>query len=377
MADRTWGTNPFTPTFGVTPPRLAGRDPELAAFVDALDEGPGAPGRATLFTGPRGSGKTVMLNAVEDLAKTRGWLVISQSTRPGVAEELATSDLPALLAYADPEEGRSEVTSVSVSGATFGGGVTRTRAERHPRTPTLRSQLAELTDLLRPNGTGVLITLDEVHRAALTDLRVIAQAVQHAFREGRDVAFAAAGLPAAVDALLRDDVLTFLRRAERVPLRDVSDPAVDLALHDPVLAAGRTMGDEALAVAAHGTHGYPFLVQLVGHAMWDVDRTSRQITAEHARRGVASARRRVGRLVHEPALADLSAVDRAFLDAMALDDGPTRMGDIAVRLGVSAGYASQYRLRLIATALIAPAGYGRVDFAVPYLREYLRKRMRR
>ena len=54
--------NPFRPSFGVTPPLLAGRDTEILAFGDALDSGPGAPGRATLYTGVRGIGKTVMLN---------------------------------------------------------------------------------------------------------------------------------------------------------------------------------------------------------------------------------------------------------------------------------------------------------------------------
>jgi len=35
-------------------------------------------------------------------------------------------------------------------------------------------------------------------------------------------------------------------------------------------------------------------------------------------------------------------------------------------------YASQYRLRLIAAELIEPVRRGYVDFALPYLREYLR-----
>jgi len=33
--------NPFRPSFGVTPPLLAGRDNEILAFGDALDAGPG------------------------------------------------------------------------------------------------------------------------------------------------------------------------------------------------------------------------------------------------------------------------------------------------------------------------------------------------
>lgn len=56
--------------------------------------------------------------------------------------------------------------------------------EPGPLASDLHTQVAAVTDLLPPHGTGLLITLDEVHRRVAADL-------------------------------LNDDVLTFLRRAER------------------------------------------------------------------------------------------------------------------------------------------------------------------
>lgn len=94
---------------------------------------------------------------------------------------------------------------------------------------------------------------------------------------------------------------------------------------------------------------------------------------ESAREGVADALRRLGRLVYEPALADASDIDKSFLLAMAKDDGPSRMKDIQQRLEINANFASQYRLRLIASELIESTGHGYVDFALPYLRDYLRE----
>ena len=85
------------------------------------------------------------------------------------------------------------------------------------------------------------------------------------------------------------------------------------------------------------------------------------------------AKRKLGQLVHEPALSDLSQVDRTFLVAMAVDDGPSSMADIAQRLGVNAQYAGNYRRRLIDAEIIAATGYGLVDFELPYMREYLRE----
>ena len=69
---------------------------------------------------------------------------------------------------------------------------------------------------------------------------------------------------------------------------------------------------------------------------------------DKARQGVSNALRRLGSLVHEPALANASAIDKSFLLAMARDDGPSKMADIQRRLDVDVNYASQYRLRLIA-----------------------------
>ena len=290
-----------------------------------------------------------------------------------VHEGVRKTVLPGLLSEHHPGAVQSHVTGANASAAGFVGGVTRQRVERFPMEPSLRSEVEALTDALRPHQTGVLISLDEVHTAALEDLRQITQAVQHAFREGRELAFVAAGLPSAVQDVLNDELMTFLRRAERFTLGAVSVDDVKQALLRPIEASGRTITPTALKVAAEGTKGYPFLVQLVGHQVWNVDRGSRKITEEHARVGVEKAARRVGRLVHEPALVGLSTVDRTFLAAMAVDDGPSQMSAIADRLGADTNYVSQYRLRLIAAELIEATGHGRVDFTLPYLRDYLRE----
>ena len=85
------------------------------------------------------------------------------------------------------------------------------------------------------------------------------------------------------------------------------------------------------------------------------------------------ARRRLRELVHETALNDLSDVDRAFLRAMAVDDGSSRVADIAKRLDKGSQYVNTYRGRLAAAGIIEAPARGRVDFAIPYLRETLER----
>lgn len=363
--------NPFHPSFGVNPPLLVGRDGLIEEFIQSFEDGPGAGGRATLYTGARGSGKTVMLNTIEDRATERGWVVVSETASPGFVGRITRQHLPRLLANFDPDAVRRRLSGIT--GPLGAGGLAWTTTEAHVAEAGLRDQVALLTDLLADNGAGLLITLDEIHQNQIGELRELATTVQHAFREERELAFVGAGLASAISDIVNDAVLTFLRRADRHPLGSVSGEEVKRALREPVEAAGRTLADDALDVMVEGTRGYPFLIQLVGAQTWRLHPTATEITVADARQGVANALRRLGSLIYEPALAQASAIDKSFLLAMAKDDGPSKMADIQHRLDVDVNYASQYRLRLIAAELIEATGHGYVDFALPYLREYLRE----
>jgi hypothetical protein len=366
--------NPFRPTFGVSPPVVAGRYDLLEQFRIGLVEGPGAPARASLYVGPRGSGKTVLLNELEVVAGEQGWYVIAETATNGLVERLVTEHLPDLLARIDPRGVDTQLRSATA----FGVGVGIERRKRHVPRAGLRSQLTGLTDslALRSPPSGLVLTVDEVHGGDPEELRELGTTIQHCFREQRPIAFAAAGLPAAVqERLLNDRVLTFLRRADRHHLGAVAPDEVRIALDDPIRSAGKTIDADALDVAAAATRGYPFMIQMVGWQLWRLAGTAGTITIDTVQRAVPIAIRRMGELIHEPALADLSRGDQRFLAAMAVDDGPSRTGEIARRLGVDDAWASQYRRRLIDAELVRPVRRGEFDFELPYLREYLRARV--
>ncbi len=58
---------------------------------------------------------------------------------------------------------------------------------------------------------------------------------------------------------------------------------------------------------------------------------------------------------------------------MSVDDGPSRIADIADRIGESHNYAQQYRKRLIDAELVIATSRGRIDMALPGLRAHLRR----
>ena len=58
------GRNPFTPDFDVPPPVLAGREKELKILSQmATDLDTGSNVRSIVLYGPRGNGKTALLNS--------------------------------------------------------------------------------------------------------------------------------------------------------------------------------------------------------------------------------------------------------------------------------------------------------------------------
>jgi len=358
--------NPFKPSAGSDPPLLVGRSGLLDEFAESIEDGPGAPGRATIYTGPRGIGKTVMLNAVGERAQADyQWRVIDETATPGLLDRL-TARIRAL-APPLPDAGR-HLTGLSLAGAGFS-------TSDPAAVPELgfRDAVTWLLDELEQHGTGLLITVDEVHVAMRDEVRQFAAVIQHLVREDREIAVALAGIPSGVSGMLNDQVITFLRRAERHALGDVALADVRIALADTITTNGRTITDEALDAATAATGGYPFMIQLVGYHVWRRAGEDGVIDASVAESGIQAARARLGSLVHDTSMNDLSPVDRTFLLAMAHDHGPSGVETIGHRMGKSAGYVSVYRSRLIEAGLIAPAGRGRVDYALPFLREYLRE----
>ncbi|KKA81442.1 hypothetical protein AY522_01765 [Corynebacterium diphtheriae bv. gravis] len=371
-------SNPFRATLGSTPPYLAGRRHEIEDFAEALDDGPGAHERISLITGLRGVGKTVLLNAFEEEARARSWWVISETATAGFTERI----IDALFRKASEilHTHRRKLSGITLPSI---GGIQFSDILEHQPKITLRSVLTEILSWqeeidrkLGQDSVGLLITLDELHYHRREEVIDFGATIQHLVREDLNISVAMAGIPQSIKPLLASEEgknpVTFLRRANRIDLGLIDNNEVRKALAEPVEKVGVTWESDALTDAAEACGGYPFMIQLIGQQCFKRKR-SNFITVGSVAEAAVVAKRKLGQLVHEPALADLSEVDRTFLVAMAADDGPSTMSDIAQRLGVNSQYAGNYRRRLIDAEIITSSGYGQVDFELPYMREYLRE----
>jgi hypothetical protein len=356
--------NPFRPTLGVQPPVLIGRDDVLHDVRDGILEGFGSPLRALKLLGPRGIGKTVLLESAADVAREMGWLAVSVTASANLLDDTLDGALEAAKHLLEPA--RRRLISVSAGGAGF-----ELSQPEPSRTPGWRVQMQRLLDIVESNGTGILFTVDEVSTVH-PQLIDFGKNFQHLRRERREVALVAAGLPLNISDFESLPDTSFIRRAIPHSLAEVSTSGVRNALRRTFLENGKNIEASALRVAADATQGYPFLVQLVGYQIWRAA-SGLNITLDDVQAGVAAARRRIGDTVHTSAMADLSALDKTFLIKMAIDDGPSRMADITSRAGWSPAQSNVYRSRLITQGMIRNAGHGLVEFAFPYLGDFLRE----
>jgi hypothetical protein len=356
--------NPFTPVFGNEPPILAGRDKMIDEVLAGLRNAPGDPNRVTLFTGPRGSGKTVLLARIAAEAEAIGWISASASASPRLLDEL-TEQIEKRAEELLPKKSAGKLTGLQIYGTGF------TREAPPERRLTWRTQTGRYLDVLDATGTGLLFAIDEVSADHASVIELIST-FQTFIMEKRNVALIMAGLPNKVMQLYQHDSVSFLRRAFRRDIGSVGLPEVRAAMKKTVELTGRTIEEKALKLASENTQGFPFLIQLIGYHVFNRS-NKKTITLADAKAGVQDAEEDMQNMILDATLFELSPKDRAYLNAMLKDDGASRTADIAARMGVSASYAGQYKRRLTKLGIITEIRRGEVDFVMPMMKRYMRK----
>ena len=363
--------NPFVPTFGASPPLLAGRSDVLSRVETALRHGPTHPDYTLLLTGPRGSGKTAVLNALENIGKEKGWAVISVTASSGRVRQ----ELLALLSDLSEAGGhRLRLTSVHLFG--LGGSVERDEVPSAVQPPSLRLMLDDAAGQLASKDRGLLLTIDELQAGDREELREFTTALQHVTRRSlKPLAFVGAALPEVEDTVLADPGMTFFQRCARARLGSLSAEDTRLGLERPILESGGLIQAEALDVAVESAGGYPFMVQLVGFHSWDIcDDPSLGISRRHVEAGVVEAYAVLVDQIVRPVWNGLSDVDKDFLLAMSEDESHSRVADLAKRLDRDGNYVNYYRGRLLRAGAVLGAGRGKLRFAHPAMRNWLRTR---
>ena len=356
--------NPFTPTFGKIPLQIAGRQTLINDVLDGLENNPGDPNRSTIFIGARGTGKTVLLTKIAEEASVNGWICVNVNANTDMLDDILIQ-IGDIASEVLSQKSLSYISSIAIGGI----GITFSERQQLIRT-TWRSEMTSIIKELNSKNVGLLISVDEVD-VKVDELRLLIVTYQHFVREHRDVALIMAGLPSKVSILLRDDSISFLRRAFQHYLEPIDEAEVRYSIKRTIELAGREIEDDALEIATVSTKGFPFMIQLIGYHIWRQNPENGIITLKDVNEGILLANKDIEKMIYGSTFRDLSEKDIAFLVAMLSDKNYSKVSDIAQRMGVTPKYAGEYRRRLIAHGLISSIGHGKVTYDLPMLREYL------
>ena len=355
--------NPFKPTAGAEPPVLVGRERVIEDFRDGIEEGVGAPGRLMRITGPRGSGKTVLLTELGDIARENGWTVVDVSANGSLLDKVKRA-LRQSSAHAE--------TSVE---ANFGFVTARAAVNKEEGPLDLREVLTTVVSELTEKRRGLLITIDEVQDGDEDEFRELATTIQHLIRERLNIAFVFAGITTGVLNLINGKALTFLRRAKAEELASIPIEEVATSFQKTFADSGFDADESVFEAMSSATHGYAYLIQLVGYGVFAQAKRyaaiSKTVSVADAERGIERAYIDFSDAVLLPALDELPERSIEYLLAMTEDGDKSGTGMIAKRMGLEAPQLTATRRLLIERQVIEAPSRGLVRFAIPRLREYL------
>ena len=251
---------PFVPGPGATPPILAGRakaQERIGDLCARLCADVGAH-RPVIVIGPRGNGKTVILNWLQEHCQS----LSIESLR------LTPNQIPTVEALAE-RLGDKPLPGVKKAGLTAGVPELLTASgnlEFHPGRTHAPPDLIRIL-VRRMGGQPLALLIDEAHTLEPGVVRHLLNAAQDASKE-EPFLLVLAGTPDLGDKLRGVDA-TFWSRSMKIGVGLLHDEDVLLAISEPLRWFKTTLREQRLwAQVISDSQGYPFFVQQWGEELW-------------------------------------------------------------------------------------------------------------
>ncbi|PCH92796.1 MAG: AAA family ATPase [Rhodobacteraceae bacterium] len=381
--------NPFAPGAGSPPPELAGRDSILSNADVAIQRVlAGRHAQSQILLGLRGTGKTVLLNKIEQIAEKYFHLTsfieapeseklaellypkISQVLRKVsiivAAKSKAISAMQALKGFASAFQ--IEVGDVSLSVNAEAG-----IADSGILEYDLSDLFVRVGEAVKAAGKGWTLLIDEVQYLSKEELSALIVAVHKVNQRQLPVLFFGAGLPQI--AALSGDAKSYAERLFNYPpVGPLTDEAGSSAVQQPIIAEGETIDPVAVREIIRQTEGYPYFLQEWGFQSWNVAVQS-PITLNDVTNASKAALQRLDEGFFRVRFDRLTAKEQEYVNAMArLGKGPYRSSDVADNLGENTTSLGPRRAKIIRKGMIYSPSYGDIAFTVPMFEEYLKRR---
>lgn len=380
--------NPFSPGAGSRPPELAGREEIVGAAEVALKRViAGRSAQSQIFLGLRGTGKTVLLNQVLDIATNEGYIpafIETPENKPltemlypvmrQVLRKLSTLESAKYMANKGLKalKGFASTFRISLGDIEIGVDADPGVADSGDLEIDLGEMFEAIGHAAKAAGKGWVLLIDEVQYLKSNELAAVIVAVHRMSQRNLPVIVFAGGLPQI--AKLSGDAKSYAERLFVYPqIGALDENAARDAIMKPLAAEQVEIENIAVLKINEKTGGYPFFLQEWGHHAWNVADKS-PIDGDDVEAATTKALSRLDEGFFRVRFDRLTNAEVEYVEAMAsLGNGPYKVNDVAKVLRKQPKSLGPRRASIIAKGMIYSPSYGEIDFTVPLFDDFLRR----
>ena len=342
--------NPFTTTFGIEPFAPIKRIKEAETIINEFSANP-ITNYVYIITGPRGSGKTVLLSSVANkLAKDDNWIVVNPCPKDMILENIASEIYETSNAKKIFVKGEF---SFSFQGVTF------SLKGKEPVTTAI-SLIKKMVGYLNKKGKRILITIDEADNSE--QIKLFVQAYQSLIRQNYQILLLMTGLYDNISKLQDDKALTFLYRAPKIYLNALNINSIANSYENYL----KVDFDKALELAKF-TNGYAYAYQVLGHILYEKENKGLSIDV------LNEFDQYMADYVYDKVYSKLSANEQKLLLSFKTNL-ELKVEDLRNNCGFDSKTMGVYRDRLLKKGILISPKYGYLKFTFPRFMKYLKSK---
>ena len=329
--------NPYSLVFGKMPRNYIDRELELSEIIETFsEEDPSI--RAYALTGLRGCGKTVALSFVEKyFRKQDDFIVIALNSDLDMFEQT--------LEHLSQKKLLDELKiSVSMMGVTL---------EKAQSMESTNYKIEQYLEQISRKKKRILFTIDEISNTQ--NIKAFFQSFNIWLRKDYDIVILMAGLKKNILSLQKDDRISFLKRAEKKDLKQLSLHSIMMDYKKNLQLTDQEAGEMALF-----TKGYSYAFQVLGYLCFRMKQNYRDVMEQFDEKMTNN--------VYDIIWEDLSGKEKEILQAIFQAKELTTQ-EILRSSRMNKNTYNEYRRILISKDILVDKGYGKIDFSLPRFQE--------